>query len=328
MDAVTDTALRAQLAHRRERLREAIPEARDSAQLVRLLQEVEAALKRVDDGSYGICEVCHDPIEEEHLRADPLVRICLAHLSEEQQHAIERDLQLASQIQSQLLPTQHARVDGWELCYHYEPLGVVSGDYCDIVTSDTERGDTYFLFGDVSGKGVAASLLMSQLHAIFRSLIAAGLPLTSLVERANRLFSESTLSSHFATLVCGRATRTGEVEVCNAGHCPPIVLKRGGVTPLESTGLPIGMFYSGQYEVTKTKLDKGDSLVLYTDGFTETRNALNKEYGDARLAALIRQKHSLSAHDLITVCLQDLSAFRGSAPKTDDLTVMVLKRVE
>jgi sigma-B regulation protein RsbU (phosphoserine phosphatase) len=327
MNAVTDTALRAQLAHRRERLREAIPEARDSTQLVRLLQEVEAALKRVDDGSYGICEVCHDPIEEEHLRADPLVRICLAHLSEEQQHAIERDLQLASQIQTQLLPAQHARVDGWELCYHYEPLGAVSGDYCDVVTPEREGGDTYFLFGDVSGKGVAASLLMSQLHAIFRSLIAAGLPLVQLVERANRLFSESTLSTHFATLVCGRATNAGEIEVCNAGHCPPIVLKRGGVTSLESTGLPIGMFYSGQYEVIKTKLEKSDSLVLYTDGFTETRNGSKSQYGDERLTALIGSNHSLSAHDLITVCLRDLSAFRGRAPKVDDLTIMVLKRV-
>jgi len=328
MDVVRDSAVRAQLAHRRERLREAIPGARDSAQLVRLLQEVEAALKRVDDGSYGICEVCHDPIEEEHLRADPLVRICLAHLSEEQQHAIERDLQLASQIQGQLLPTQHARIDGWEFCYHYEPLGVVSGDYCDIVKPEREGGDAYFLFGDVSGKGVAASMLMSQLHAIFRSLIAAGLPLTQLVERANRLFSESTLYTHFATLVCGRATSTGQVEVCNAGHCPPIVARRGVVTSLESTGLPIGMFYSGQYEETRTKLETGDSLVMYTDGFIETRSNSNSEYGDERLSALIGRKHSLSAHGLITACLQDLSAFRGSAPKIDDLTIMVLKRVE
>jgi len=328
MDAVRDTALRAQLVHRRERLREAIPEARDSAQLVHLLQEVEAALKRIDGGSYGICEVCNDPIEEEHLRADPLVRICLAHLSEEQQHAIERDLQLASLIQGQLLPTQHARVDGWELCYHYEPLGVVSGDYCDLVKPEKEGGDTFFLFGDVSGKGVAASLLMSQLHAIFRALIAADLPLMRLVERANRLFSESTLSTHFATLVCGRATSTGQVEVCNAGHCPPIVVTHGVVMSLESTGLPIGMFYTGEYEASTAKLEKGDSLVMYTDGFTETRNNSNSEYGDERLSALIGRNHFLSAHDLITTSLQDLSAFRGSAPKIDDLTIMVLKRVE
>jgi sigma-B regulation protein RsbU (phosphoserine phosphatase) len=328
MDSLRDSALRAQLTYRRERLREAIPDARDSAQLVRLLQEVEAALKRIDGGSYGICEICNDPIEEEHLRADPLVRFCLAHLSEDQQHAIERDLQLASMIQGQLLPTQHARVDGWELCYHYEPFGVVSGDYCDLVKPEKEGGDTFFLFGDVSGKGVAASLLMSQLHAIFRSLIASDLPLTRLVERANRLFSESTASTHFATLVCGRATTTGEIEVCNAGHCPPIVARRGVITSLESTGLPIGMFYSGEYEVSATKLERGDSLVLYTDGVTETRDSSNQEYGEERLSALIGRNYSLSSHDLINTCLQDLSSFRGAAPKTDDLTIMVLKRVE
>jgi sigma-B regulation protein RsbU (phosphoserine phosphatase) len=328
MEALKDPAVRAQLTYRKERLKQAIPEARDSTHLVRLLQEVEAALKRVDDGSYGICEVCNEPIEEEHLRADPLVRICLGHLSEAQQRAIERDLQLASQIQNQLLPTQHARIDGWELCYHYEPLGVVSGDYCDLIKPEKEGGDTFFLLGDVSGKGVAASLLMSQLHAIFRSLVAAGLPMTQLVERANRLFSESTLSTHFATLVCGRATATGEVEVSNAGHCSPIALRRNGVTALESTGLPIGMFYSGEYESNTIKLERGDSLFLYTDGFTEARNESNKEYGEDRLLALIGQNHSLSAHDLLSTSLQDLSAYRGSAPKIDDLTVMVLKRVE
>jgi sigma-B regulation protein RsbU (phosphoserine phosphatase) len=328
MEALRDPAVRAQLTYRKERLKQAIPEARDSTHLVRLLQEVEAALKRVDDGSYGICEVCNEPIEEEHLRADPLVRICLGHLSEDQQRAIERDLQLASQIQNQLLPTQHARIDGWELCYHYEPLGVVSGDYCDLIKPEKEGGDTFFLLGDVSGKGVAASLLMSQLHAIFRSLVAAGLPITQLVERANRLFSESTLSTHFATLVCGRATAAGEVEVSNAGHCSPIALRRDGVTVLESTGLPIGMFYSGEYESSTIKLEQGDSLFLYTDGLTETRNESKKEYGEERLLELISQNHPLSAHDLLSTSLQDLSAYRGSAPKIDDLTVMVLKRVE
>jgi sigma-B regulation protein RsbU (phosphoserine phosphatase) len=327
MEALRDPSVRAQLIYRKERLKQAIPEARDSTHLVRLLQEVEAALKRVDDGSYGICEVCNEPIEEDHLRADPLVRICLGHLSEEQQRAIERDLQLASQIQNQLLPTQHARIDGWELCYHYEPLGVVSGDYCDLIKPEKAGGDTFFLLGDVSGKGVAASLLMSQLHAIVRSLVAAGLPITQLVERANRLFSESTLSTHFATLVCGRATAAGEVEVSNAGHCPPIVLRRDGVTALESTGLPVGMFYSGEYESSTIKLERGDSLFLYTDGFTETRNESSKEYGEERLLGLVGQNHSLSAHELLSSSLHDLSAYRGSAPKVDDLTVMVLKRV-
>jgi sigma-B regulation protein RsbU (phosphoserine phosphatase) len=100
------------------------------------------------------------------------------------------------------------------------------------------------------------------------------------------------------------------------------------VTSLESTGLPIGMFYSGEYRSSTVKLEKGDSLFLYTDGLTETRNGSNIEYGEERLSALIARNHSLSAHDLLSASLQDLSSFRGSTPKIDDLTVMVLKRVE
>jgi sigma-B regulation protein RsbU (phosphoserine phosphatase) len=88
------------------------------------------------------------------------------------------------------------------------------------------------------------------------------------------------------------------------------------------------MFYSGEYEASTANLEKGDSLVMYTDGFTETRNNSNSEYGDERLSALIGRNHSLSAHDLITTSLQDLAAFRGSSPKIDDLTIMVLKKVE
>src|SRR5438552_692848 len=109
----------------------------------------------MDAGSFGICEHSHESIETDRLIADPLMRFCLDHLNGQQRNALEQDLQLAAQIQRGLLPRPDLFRDGWQVSYHYEPAGVVSGDYCDVV--EAGDGDIYFMLGDVSGKGVAAS---------------------------------------------------------------------------------------------------------------------------------------------------------------------------
>ena len=164
MERAQEEVMRGLLRERRDKLQQTIAGSTDAEQLIKLLHEVDAALDRIDAGSYGICELCNGQIEEKYLRADPIARICLSHLSEEQQRAIERDLSLASSIQGRLLPTAVTHLPGWEIVHHYEPLGLVSGDFCDVVRSDTNPAEAFFLFGDVSGKGVAASLLMSHLH--------------------------------------------------------------------------------------------------------------------------------------------------------------------
>src|SRR6202040_713669 len=191
------------------------------ASLSDLLSEVDAALSRIDQGTYGICETCHDPVEKERLLNDPLVRFCLDHLTREEQRALESDLELAARIQKGLLPPPELSAAGWQVRYQYEPAGPVSGDYCDVFESD---GGLLFLFGDVSGKGIAASMLMSHLHATFRSLAGTDLPLDHMVAAANRIFSESTMAGQFATLVVGRASRDGSVELVSAGHLPVLHL--------------------------------------------------------------------------------------------------------
>lgn len=316
--------LKAQLLHRRTRLQEFVSEERKTPQLIQLLQEVESALERLNDGTYGLCEVCHDGIEDRYLQVEPLVRICLSHLSEDQQRAVERDLQLAAEIQVKFLPMRDVKIDGWEISYHYEPLGPVSGDYFDLVKS--LDGGTYFFFGDVSGKGVAASLLASHLHAMFRTLASSEIPLNRLVERANRLFCESTLSANFATLVCGKVTRTGELEICNAGHCYPLVVKGGQIRSIESTGMPLGTFFNAEYQSRKIQFARGDSLFLYTDGLTEARNPAGEEYSEAQLSALVAREAQRLPHDLIKVCIDDHAKFRSGSPKVDDLTIMVLRK--
>jgi sigma-B regulation protein RsbU (phosphoserine phosphatase) len=146
-----------------------------------------------------------------------LVRYCLDHLTQPQRAALQRDLDLASQVQRNLLPQKGLRVGCWETSYHFAPLGAVSGDYCDLIPSD---GRLLFLLGDVSGKGVAASMLMAQLHALFRSLTGMSLPLGQIVTYVNRFFCECALAGQYATLVCGLAKPTGEVEIITPDTAP------------------------------------------------------------------------------------------------------------
>jgi sigma-B regulation protein RsbU (phosphoserine phosphatase) len=169
-------------------------------------------------------------------------------------------------------------------------------------------------------------MLMAHLHAIFRALVATGLPTDELVERASRIFRESTVSPYFATLVCGRARTSGEVELCNAGHCPPLLIQAGEVTRLEATGLPLGLFSEGQYSVETVRLRPGDSLLLYTDGLTEARNVADEEYGEERLTNLAGKRKTPRPRPLVDACLDDLATFLSGVPLKDDLTLMAIGR--
>src|SRR5258708_30238964 len=168
---------------------------------------------------------------------------------------------------------------------------------------------------------------MSRLHAIFRSLIGAGLRVSELVERANQLFAESTMRPYYATLVCGKAATNGEMEICNAGHVSPLLLHNGRVSAITATGSPIGMFCQERYASTQIKLGKGDRLLLYTDGLSEARNHVDREYGDDRLPTLLGECKQLSPVALVKRLLEDVSDCSLTRPRLDDLTVIAFVRV-
>ena len=291
------------------------------AQLNNLLQEVDAALHRISDGSFGTCESCRDTIEPDRLIANPLVRYCLDHLSDHGRRELQRDLDLASQIQTTMLPEQAARFGPWETYFHFQPLGPVSGDYCDFISID---GSLYFLIGDASGKGVAASMLMSQLHTLFRTLTTLRLHPAEMLTRANHVLCETNLTGRFATVICGLATPDGRVEIANAGHCPAVLMRGSGVELVEGTGLPLGMFCESQYASHQINLDRGDSLLLYTDGLIEATNREDCEYGTARLLELAKSIRESEARDAVLSCVADVDSYRASAD--DDLTIMAIRR--
>jgi sigma-B regulation protein RsbU (phosphoserine phosphatase) len=257
MAAAEMSFLHSQLEERKRRLETALTLTPDGANVEALLREVDSALDRFAAGAYGLCEECHDSVERDRLLADPLIRYCLDHLTKQQRAALQRDLDLAGELQRGLLPPSDLKVDGWETSYHYAPLGPVSGDYCDLCPSD---GQLFFVLGDVSGKGVAASMRMTQLHALFRSLIGMGLPLAEIVGHVNCFLCDSGLAGQYATLVCGRAKAGGEVEVFNAGHLPVIAIQQDGVRQLEATGFPLGMFREASFASTCLRLGRGEML--------------------------------------------------------------------
>jgi sigma-B regulation protein RsbU (phosphoserine phosphatase) len=326
MNAPTESVLRRQLLERRTRLEDAIAGVGEAAGLVRLLREVDAALKRMDGALYGRCEVCREDVQEELLQIHPLIQYCLCNLTPEQQRALEQDLGLASRLQWALLPTQNLSFAGWATHFRYEPAGPVSGDYCDLVAREGQDRCLYFVIGDVSGKGVASSFVMAHLSAMFRSLIDTDLPVDRLVERANAMLVENRISSHYATLVCGRAGESGEVELCNAGHCPPLVVGGAEVTPVEAAGLPVGLLGGDSYTLRRARLHPGDTLFLYTDGLVEAGSERGEEYGMDRLRRVLAERHALTPGGLAAACLEDVSAFLAGTPRGDDLTLLVIRR--
>jgi sigma-B regulation protein RsbU (phosphoserine phosphatase) len=324
MNAVSSSLvheLRPKILERRARVQAAANSV--SADYVNdLLAEVDAALQRIDDGSFGICETCHDTIEQDRLERNPLLRFCLDHLTGAELKAHQEDLDLATKIQANLLPAKDISAGSWITHYRYQPAGVVSGDYCEIAPGSDS---IFFAVGDVAGKGVAASLLMAHLSAIFRSLLSLDLPLAEMMARANRLFCESTPATHYATLAAGRATDDG-LDLCSAGHCRPLILGRGGAEWIDSTGLPLGLFGDGRYAVRHIPIGPGETLVLYSDGITEAQDREGSAYDEERLVRSLEGHTQRDAESLAESVFGEVARFRGAAPQQDDMTLLVIRR--
>jgi len=331
MPGVSDPYIREQLEKRRTELRTVISSSSRAVPadaFVELLSEVDSALQRMEDGTYGICEACHESVEKDRLLADPLVKLCLDHLTSEEQRALERDLELAAQVQRGLLPRTDVGFKDWRVHYKYNPAGLVSGDYCDLILPTNDDGELVFLLGDVAGKGVAASLLMTHLHAMFRSLASVTLCLDKLLEMANSVFCQSTIAGQYATLVCGRAGRHGEIEIGSAGHLAGLLVSKGGVKQVCSTGVPLGMFGASRYTIDRLQMEPGDSLLLYTDGISEASNTSGTEYGISRLSNVAAERHGWLPQELAAACMKDVQSFSAGRKQADDQTLMVVHRAD
>ena len=316
--------VRGDLLTRRERI-ENVLEHNHSEQLHELLSQVDQALARIDDGTLGVCEVCHGTVEEERILRDPLTSVCLDCLTPNQQRALEYDLELAARIQNGLLPAADVPIPGFELAYHYRPAGVVGGDYCDVIPDD--RGGLYFIIADVAGKGVAAAMLTANLRAVMRALVPLNLPLRQMLAQANRLFCESKLPMQYATVVVGHSSATGAVELVNAGHLPALLLHGSHVECFDSNDLPLGMFCDQEFTPVRLQFQRQDTLVLFTDGVSEAENPAGEEYGTQNLRMLLEQTGLCCPERLVDACRKKVEEFRAGGMRADDETLLAVQFV-
>lgn len=311
------------LASKRQHLA-SLAESRAEGRISELLRRVDAALGTVEVGAWAACAVCRDPLSPTSLQADPLRAVCLECMSEADRAALERDLRAASRTQRALLPAPVLARDGWEMAHLWEPRGVVSGDHVDLIAPEAPGGPLHLILGDVAGKGVAASLLQAHLHALFRALAPGGQDLPDLVARANSLFADATSAASYATLLALRLGAGGELSIVNAGHPRPLLAGPRGVRPVEGGGLPLGLFGGSAYEARTLRLDPGQTLLLYTDGWTEGA-VEEEEFGIGRAAAALRRAAALPLPELLHACRAGLDAFLGGVPRGDDLTLVALR---
>jgi len=244
---------------------------------------------------------------------------------------MKRDLEIAREIQTWLVPSQPPAIPGAEVAFWTRPQNSVAGDYYDAFypTADAASGGKLMLvMADVAGKSVPAALLMATLQASLRTLASEGLPLTLLVERLNHYACAHSLDGmRFTTAIIGEyEPATRRLTYVNAGHNSPVLRHaNGGTERLESGGLPLGIRKETSFVASTVELQPSDTLVLFTDGVVEAFNAAGEEYSDPRWLKVIRNLPELSAQQTLQFLMKQVEDFVGATRQSDDITCLVLR---
>lgn len=260
-----------------------------------------------------------------------VVSIQNLHLVEEQieKERLEKEMRLAREIQERLLPRDLPALPGLDVAGIALPSRHVGGDYFDVVRLDEHR--LLLAVADVTGKGMPAALLMSNLQACLRVVLPMDLTLEQATGHFNRVICENTDASTFITsFVAIYDARLQRLDYVNAGHNPPLLVRSDGrVELLETGGLLLGVLKGAPYERGQAALHAGDVVALFTDGVTEAMSADEEEYGEARLEACLQAHRSGSAQELLDAVQEEIRRFTGhAAVLSDDLTLVVLKKQE
>jgi sigma-B regulation protein RsbU (phosphoserine phosphatase) len=292
------------------------------------LRTLDTAIEKTEDQTLGLCEVCHDYIEPDQLVVDYTRCVCLEHLSAEERGRLELELELSAKVQQALLPQQVPEIPGLELAAFSRPADIAGGDYFDFFRFQDEAPG--LAIGDVAGHGIAASLLMASLLATLRTLVPDHGAPTEVIRRLNLLFSHNIQMTSFVTLFLGRFDpQTYALTYCSAGHNPPLLYSRSNgkeqISWLRPTGAAIGLVEEFQFGTETVLLVPGDVLVLYTDGITEAMDPQGEEFGQDRLAELVRHGSHRSAQELVWNVRQRLQAFTRGQPFADDITLIICR---
>ena len=305
--------------HKYQELGDASPE-----EVTEVVSRHNDALKCMDSDKFGTCRECGGEVEPERLELDFTTCVCLDHYSKEQIRGLERDLELAAKVQRQLLPYQVPVLPGVQIAAHSEPAQVVGGDYFDFFSyTDGALGA---IIADVMGKGLSASMLMSNLQASLRILGPEYSRLDELAGRLNQLFRYNVKLISFISLFMVRIdVNARKIQYCNAGHNPAFWwdASAASIHQLKPTGPAVGLTGQAKYKSMELHYEPGDLLLLYTDGLVEARNSRDEEFGKDRVAAYINEHIHLPVNPFLTGLRETANVFAGKFD--DDVTLMVIK---
>jgi serine phosphatase RsbU (regulator of sigma subunit) len=239
---------------------------------------------------------------------------------------IERELQVAREVQASLLPRHTPQVEGWEFAAFWQPAREVAGDFYDFIPG-ARLG---LVIADVSDKGMPAALFMALSRSIVRASMAQALSPADGITQANRLICADATNGMFITLFYAQLDpATGELAYVNAGHNPPLLLRAESheLMELRRTGMVLGVDEATRYHQRTMQLQAGDLILLYTDGVTDALDAQGQEFGLERLRRIMLDHCNASAAELAATLDGDVTEFSGAAARFDDITVVVAKRL-
>ncbi len=287
---------------------------------------IDETLEKTADGSFGICKICGQAVDDELLEMDYTAEVCLSHYSEEEVDHLERDLELSRIVQRALLPQDIPDFPGMELAAFLRPAQIVGGDFFDFLRF--RNGKYGILIGDVVGKGVSAGLIMASIQTALRSLTPECDTPAEVLYRVNRLYSHNAHFTTFVTLFLGAYDPSNNMlTYCNAGHNPPLLLHPQEGSPhelshLNPTAPAIGLVEDPPFRDEIAELARGDTLLFYTDGIPEAFNELDEQFDMDRLEASARRSAGSHPKALIRDLQRDLLEFTGSRPLADDITLI------
>jgi phosphoserine phosphatase RsbU/P len=241
---------------------------------------------------------------------------------------MQRELQLAREMQSSFLPQEITQVSGWEFAARWQPAREVAGDYYDIIPIG---GDSYGLvIADVTDKGAPAAMFMIFTNSIVRASLHADMQPETSIQNANRLICDKSPNAMFVSLVYANLNAaTGQVVYVNAGHNPPLYYNSAynSLTRLTPTGMVLGIDPEARLEQRSLALQHGDFLLLYTDGLIDAINAQGQEFGMNNLEKMVIENRASSAEEIISFLEYALFDHLGETMPFDDVTLLLVKRL-
>ncbi len=238
-------------------------------------------------------------------------------------YKLQQELTESQEIQEALLPKDLPHKDGLEIAVAWQPARAVGGDYFDVHKFDDRYSAV--CIADAAGKGMPAALLMSNVQAVLKSFASASVAPSELCARVNSVMCRNMVPHRFISCFYGLLdTQTRKFSYANAGHCPPMLVRGGICTRMKEGGPVLGIFPASHYLPGEVELSSGDSLVFFTDGVTEARDALGDEFGEERLQELLTLGGEFSARELRDLIMAAVGEF-SDGPVQDDATLIVVK---